>query len=204
MKPYLWRRLTSDQRQWVLSQRQVRHHPWHSPPHRYDEGKQHYHITAACFEHCPHIGHTEERMEAFTEALLEVFQSSATELAAWCVLPNHYHALIQAPIIAKVLFELGRLHGRCSHAWNQEESTTGRQNFHSAVDRTIRSDRHYMATLNYIRHNPVRHGYASKWTDWPWSSAHAFIERVGREEAEVIWKEFPVLEYGEGWDDAAL
>ena len=196
--------MTLEQRAWVLSQRQGRHHPWHSPPHRYNEGRQHYHITAACYEHRPHIGFSEARMDDFTAAWLEVLQAATTEVSAWCVLPNHYHALIEAPLIAKVLFELGRLHGRLSREWNQEEGTRGRQNFHRAAERTIRSDGHYMATLNYVHHNPVRHGYVEKWTDWLWSSAGAFIERVGRDEAAAIWKEYPLLDYGEGWDDPGV
>ncbi len=140
-------------------------------------------------------------MDDFTAAWLDVLKASTSEIVAWCVLPNHYHALIEAPIIAKVLFELGRLHGRFSLAWNQEEGTQGRKNFHRAVERTIRSNGHFMATLNYVHHNPVRHGHVDKWTDWPWSSARTFLERVGREEAETIWKEYPVLDYGEGWDE---
>ncbi|HEX6189161.1 MAG TPA: hypothetical protein VFZ40_13865 [Pyrinomonadaceae bacterium] len=34
----------------------------------------------------------------------------------------------------------------------------------------------------------------------PWSSAAAFVERVGRETASKIWREYPVLDYGKKWD----
>jgi REP-associated tyrosine transposase len=43
-------------------------------------------------------------------------------------------------------------------------------------------------------------GHAEKWQDWPWSSAADFLERMGRETAEKIWREFPVLEMGKTWD----
>ena len=36
------------------------------------------------------------------------------------------------------------------------------------VERAMRSDRHFWATLNYAHHNPVHHGYVARWTDWPW------------------------------------
>lgn len=140
-------------------------------------------------------------MDDFTADLLQALERSTVSVVAWCVLPNHYHALVEAPFIAKVLLELGRLHGRLSRQWNQEEGTQARKNFHRAMERTIRSQGHHLATLNYVHHNPVRHGYVEKWTDWPWSSAHAFLERVGREAAESIWREYPVLDYGVGWDD---
>jgi putative transposase len=35
----------------------------------------------------------------------------------------------------------------------------------------------------------------------PFSSAQQFLESVGREEAERVWREYPVLDYGRGWDD---
>ena len=196
--------MTPELRCWVLSQRQGRREPWHSPPHRFNEGRQHYHLTAACFEHRPHLGFSDARMDHFVTAWLEVLKTAEAEVLAWCVLPNHYHALIEAPIISKVLFELGRLHGRLSRQWNEEEGTPGRQDFHRAAERTIRSQAHFMATLNYVHHNPVRHGYVKKWTDWPWSSAIAFLERVGKAEAQRIWREYPLLDYVEGWDDPSV
>jgi putative transposase len=55
--------------------------------------------------------------------------------------------------------------------------------------------------VNYIHHNPVKHGYAEKWEDWPFSSASGFLEEVGREQAVEFWKRYPVLDYGRGWDD---
>jgi putative transposase len=63
---------------------------------------------------------------------------------------------------------------------------------------------HYHATVNYIHHNPVRHGYVTKWTDWPWSSAHDFLETHGRLEAERLWKTYPLQDFGQGWDDPEL
>jgi putative transposase len=86
--------------------------------------------------------------------------------------------------------------------WNLEEKSAGRTVFHRAADRQIRSDAHFWATLNYVHHNPVRHGYVKRWTDWPWSSASDYLRAVGRDEAARIWLSYPVLDYGDGWDDS--
>ena len=66
----------------------------------------------------------------------------------------------------------------------------------------MRSDRHFWATLNYVHHNPVHHGYVEHWQDWPFSSAPEYLAEMGRAEAERLWLEYPVLDYGKGWDDA--
>jgi len=70
----------------------------------------------------------------------------------------------------------------------------------SCFERPMKSRRHFLATLNYIHHNPVRHGYVRTWQDWPWSSAKEFLERTGREQALAIWKEYPLMDYGKKWD----
>ncbi len=66
------------------------------------------------------------------------------------------------------------------------------------------SDRHYWATLNYVHHNPVRHGYAEHWTDWPWSSPTQYLAQTGVEEVKRIWREYPVSNYGKDWDQPEM
>jgi len=103
-----------------------------------------------------------------------------------------------------VLGELGRLHGRTAHTWNDQEQRRGRKVFFRAADRAMRSERHYWCTLNYVHHNPVRHGYVRRWTDWPWSSARAYLDAAGPDQAGKIWREYPLLDYGKGWDEPDL
>ncbi len=197
---YLWRRLTPAQRVGLLAWRKDRSFPWHSPPHAVaSQGT--FHLTAACRAHAPHIGHSPERMAGFCAMLLAAVAPVCTGIHAWCVLPNHYHLLVSATDLRSVTWALGKLHGRSSFCWNKEEDVRGRQVWHAVADRFMRGDRHFWATVNYIHHNPVRHGYVTQWTDWPYSSAPEFLSRMGREGAVQIWREHPLRNYGQGWDD---
>ena len=76
--------------------------------------------------------------------------------------------------------------------------------FFRAVERSMRSDAHSCATLNYVHHNPVHHGYVARWTDWPWSSAAEYLEQTGETEAARVWRKYPVRDYGKGWDDPEM
>ena len=120
------------------------------------------------------------------------------------MLPNHYHALIETSDILGVLNDLGRMHGRLSYCWNGEENTRGRQVWCGVSERYMRTDAHFWATLNYVHNNPVHHGYAGCWQDWPFSSAQEYLAEMGRTFAEKTWREYPILDYGKGWDDAKL
>lgn len=201
---YVWRQLTLKQREELLAWRKENQRPWHSPPHRPNFGHLNFHISAACYEHAGHIGLSTARMDGFCAALLAVFAKHGAVPHAWCVLPNHYHALVETEDVRGLFRELGRLHGRTSHAWNGEEKTRGRQVFYRATDRAIRSERHFWATMNYIHNNPVHHGYVKLWTEWRWTSAHAYLEAMGRDEAERVWREYPVRQYGAKWDPPGI
>jgi len=144
---YDYRKMTPGQQLEAVEYRRLHEHPLHSPPHMEFHGLRQFFITGTCYEHKHHIGLTHERMTSFEADLLTACEKFAASIYAWCILPNHYHVLV-----------------------------------------------------NYIHNNPVKHGYVDNWQDWLWSSAAQFLERVGRERALQIWREFPVLDYGKKWD----
>ena len=197
---YRWRKLSVEDQAALLQYRQRLSRPWHSPPH-FIEGPALFHLTAACYEHASIIGSSPVRMQAFSADLLSTLAGAGVTTHAWCLLPNHYHVLVHVPDLKPVTTALGRLHGRTSHAWNGEDALRGRRVWCAPADRAIRNHAHFWATLNYIHHNPVRHGQVEHWQDWPFSSAPDYLATVGREEAVRVWKAFPILDYGAGWDD---
>ena len=160
--------------------------PWHSPLHIELQTSLLFILTAACYEHAKIIGKNTERMTSCERDVLEVCSETCSEVYAWCILPNHYHLLINTENITDLRKRLGRFHGRSSYYWNQQDETKGRKVWFNCFERPIRVGGHFWASLNYIHHNPVHHGYANRWQDWPWSSAATFLERVGRARAAEI------------------
>jgi putative transposase len=194
--------MTPSEREATLSTRRLQGRPWHKPPHR--EGNGAFLISAACYEHRPHVGKSPERMSDFEAMLLSASAQGGAEAFAWCVLPNHYHSLILCEDIDPVMKEVGLLHGRTSHSWNGSDEARGRKVWCNLTERRMRTDRHFWATINYVHHNPVRHGYVSRWQDWPYSSAVSYLDRVGESEAVRVWREYHIDQYGKGWDDPSL
>jgi len=197
---YDYRKMSSDHRQRIVEHRRRKHMPWHSPPHLEVSGEVFNLVTAACYEHAPIVSHTAERMSECEEGVLESCRAVDARIYGWCILPNHYHVLLRTGDIKSLLKRLGQFHGRSSFEWNGQDQKRGRHCWYNAFDRYIRSDRHFYASLNYVNHNAVHHGYVEKWLDWPWSSAEEFLEQTGREEAARLWHDYPLLEYGKKWD----
>jgi putative transposase len=92
-------------------------------------------------------------------------------LQAWCVMPNHVHALIAT----NAETELGQI----VHAWkrfttrriNQLLGRTGPVWAKDYFDRYIRDDKHFETTKGYIENNPVAAGLCDAPEAWPFSSA---------------------------------
>ena len=197
---YEWRRMTAEERRQALELRRLSNHPMHSPPHWDLDGQHQYLITAACYEHKPIIGKHILRMTECESTVLQVCRELTAETYAWSILPNHYHVLLKTGCVAELRHRLGRFHGRSSFLWNGEDGERGRQVWHNCTERVMRSERHFWATMNYVHHNPVHHGYVNRWEDWPWSSAYEFLKRVGPAKTAEIWNAYPIKDYGKKWD----
>jgi putative transposase len=197
---YDWHKYTAQEQQEILNERKRKHYPWHSPPH-FNSRLELYHLIASCYYHQPIIGFSAKRMTAFSSSLLDFLETQQVKVHAWCVLPNHYHALIRCKNFKYLSKELGELHGRTAYLWNGEENQRGRKVFNHCSDRAIRSERHFWVTINYIHHNPVHHEKTKKWQEWPFSSVHEFIAKLGYEKVKQIWRDYPLLDYGKGWDE---
>ena len=200
---YQWRRMTPEQREAALETRKTRRVPWHGPPH-YQADCGHYLLTAACYERRPRIGITPQRMAQFESELLGALRQHCRQIFAWVILPNHYHTLIHTAKLDVLLAAVGQLHGRTSFSWNGEENRRGRHVWHRVAETEIKSEGHFLATMNYVLHNAVRHGYVDRWLDWPYSNAAEYLAEVGREMAERRWRKYPVFDYGKDWDPPEL
>ncbi|MCF7855801.1 MAG: hypothetical protein K9N51_13450 [Candidatus Pacebacteria bacterium] len=90
---YNWRQMTNEQRAEVLRTRQESGQPWHGPPHGLE--RHWYHVAAACYDHQHIIGNSPERLALFETKLLVILSPECEKISGWCVLPNHYHVLVQ-------------------------------------------------------------------------------------------------------------
>jgi putative transposase len=195
---YDFRKWTPQQRAAAVAQRKQRGYPWHGPPHIEAPGEYRI-VTGTCFEHRSILA-SPTRLGWFEGQLLSHLKHGAIACAAWAVLPNHYHVLVRIEDLRSFARGLGQLHGRTSFAFNKEDDTRGRRVWYRSEDRCMRSEAHYYTTLNYIHNNPVKHGCATKWTDWPYSSVYWYLEAKGREWLKDLWRSYPVLHYGDKWD----
>ena len=195
---YEYRRMTREQRLEIKAERQSQGLPRHGPAHR-ESLDNLYLISAACFNHAPFLS-SPQRRDEFEDKLLTRLESlEECEIFAWCVLPNHYHLLTRVPL-EEWSEMIRKLHAGTATQWNREDEAPKRQVWFRYVERSIRSDRHFFASINYLHANPVKHGYVHHAQDWKWSSVHLYQEIMGVDTLREMWRSYPVRDYGKGWD----
>jgi REP element-mobilizing transposase RayT len=106
-----------------------------------------------------------------TSIALSHFDGERYTLHAWCVMPNHVHAVVR-PLGAHTLdtilqnwksytaHEANRILGRTGAFWQTE-----------SYDHWIRDAADFSHCVRYTEDNPMKAKLCAAPTDWPWSSA---------------------------------
>jgi putative transposase len=103
----------------------------------------------------------------FERQLFRVRDVFAWTLHAYCLLPNHYHLIVEAsrPDLSS---GMQRLNGRYAQRFNERYERVGhvfQNRFKSFV---IESEEHFERALAYVSANPVEAGLCECSDDWPW------------------------------------
>jgi len=115
-----------------------------------------------------------EKLDAHLALLFEIAAEFGWELEAWAVFPNHYHFV--AHNAADNLSEfLNKLHGCSSRAVNRFDGVTGRKVWYEFWDTHLTFERSYLARLNYVHTNPVKHRVVVDARKYRWCSAEWFF-----------------------------
>jgi len=118
------------------------------------------------------------RLRMLHDALLTIADQHAWRLEAWAVFPNHYHFVAASPHKPGSLKNfLRELHSRTAVALNRRDRTPGRTIWHNYWDTRLTHQRSYLARLNYVHQNPVKHGLVRVANQYPHGSA-AWFERT--------------------------
>lgn len=132
--------------------------------------------------------------QAYIGLLAESCTKAATEVWAYCLMPNHVHLILVPSHADGLRAALGEAHRRYTRRVNLREDWRGhlwQERFHSfPLD-----EPHLAAAVRYVERNPVRAGLVKRPEDWVWSSARAHLE--GRDDGLV--RVGPLIERFPDW-----
>lgn len=133
-----------------------------------------YIVTAGTYRKQPYLN-SPSRLDFFLESLFARAAEFDWKLRAWAVLTNHYHFVAASPSDPRTLSKfLAKLHMQTAKQLNLWDKTPGRQVWFQFWDSHITFERSYLARLNYVHYNPVRHQVAAVAENYRWCSASWF------------------------------
>lgn len=118
-------------------------------------------------------------VQLWREAIARAMQAKPFKVIAAVILPDHIHLIIELPPgmvdlsirigLAKALFtkSLVAPPSASPSRRRRHESDVWQRRFY---DHMIRDENDFIAHMDYVHYNPVRHGCVKCPKDWPWSS----------------------------------
>jgi REP element-mobilizing transposase RayT len=152
-----------------------------------------YHVTSRGNRGEP-IYRVRRDAETFLDMLGVVVMVERWRCHAYCLMPNHYHLLVETPL-ANLSSGMHRLNRRYARWFNLQRDYRGHlfeRRYHAAL---IETDRHLLESLRYIALNPVRAGLCLHPAQWEWSSYRCLVTEA---EAAIVETERTLGLFGEG------
>lgn len=113
----------------------------------------------------------------FSASMIEEMTAGGIILLAYCLMPNHFHLLLQAAVEALS----GVMHRiLTSHAtfMNKKYGRTGHLFGDRFKAKLCDPEFGIKPRLRYIHRNPVKDGLVDRLEDWRWSSHHDYLDRT--------------------------
>jgi putative transposase len=148
----------------------------HAPVHKLTEQGV-YFVTAGTL-HKERLFTDAPRLDLLESKLLELANQYHWQIEAWAVFANHYHFVARGfPDSANLGRYLKHLHADTARALNRLDGKAGRQVWHNFRDSRLTFEKSYLARLNYVHQNAVKHRLVRVANQYPWCSA-TWFERV--------------------------
>jgi putative transposase len=155
--------------------------PWpHAPLHRLAEAGT-FMVTAGTYQKEPFV-EGEERLKGLHGGLLKYAAKHDWRLEAWAMFPNHYHFIGHSPEGhdegAECLRRFLTDFHQHAAAWvNRLDVKIGRKVWHNFWETRLTYEKSFLARLNYVHQNAVKHCLVPVANQYPWCSA-AWFERT--------------------------
>src|SRR5213075_1381894 len=115
------------------------------------------------------------KLDLLRDTTFELAKNYALILQAWAFFPNHYHLVISFDQAAIAHGDFVRhLHRELATRLNRVDGTRGRRVMYEFCDTHLTSEKSWLARLNYVHQNAVKHGLVPVANQYPWCSARWF------------------------------
>jgi putative transposase len=128
-----------------------------------------------------------EDQDSFIDIVKDAAEIFNLKVAAYCLMSNHYHLLVQTPDanLSRCMRHINGIFTQRYNARNGYDGTLFRGRYKSIL---IDADFYLLELVRYIHKNPLRAGLVDKLGDYEWSSHQGYLSKAKK--WEWLHKEF--------------
>lgn len=147
---------------------------WPHAPSHYFTPRGTYIITAATL-HRKRLFDSATKLDLLRDTTFEFAKSYHLILQAWAFFPNHYHLVISFENTKTTHRNFVRhLHRELTRRLNRVDATPSRRVMYEFWDTYLTFEKSWLARLNYVHQNALKHGFVPVASQYPWCSASWF------------------------------
>ena len=130
-----------------------------------------YHVLNRANARLP-IYEKDEDYEAFERILEQAIERTGTRLLSYCLMPNHWHLVVQPIENGELSKFTGWLTLTHTQRWHAHRHSTGQGHVYQGRFKSfpIQDDHHFITVCRYVERNALRANLVSKAEEWRWSS----------------------------------
>ena len=120
---------------------------------------------------------TVEDCNSFIDIIKDAAEIFNMKIAAYCLMANHYHLLVQTPDanLSRCMRHINGIYTQRYNARNGCDGTLFRGRYKSIV---VDADSYLLELVRYIHRNPLRVGIVAKLDDYEWSSHKGYVSKA--------------------------
>lgn len=148
----------------------------HAPIHRL--GSDGIHMVTGATLYKQRFFSTAAKLTFLENEILSLSKQYCWQLEAWAVFQNHYHLIARGqPEAERLDVYLNHVHSNSARFLNEHDDRVSRPIWYNFWETRLTYERSYLARLNYVHQNPVKHGLVFLANQYQWCSA-AWFERT--------------------------
>jgi len=109
---------------------------------------------------------------AFEKILAEAVERTHVRIAAYCLMPNHWHLLLWPRHDGELSAVLRWITVTHAQRWHAHRQTSGTGPVYQGRFKSfpVQTDEHFLAVARYVERNPLRAKLVERAEEWRWSS----------------------------------
>ena len=136
--------------------------------------------------------------KVFDKILVEAKEKHPLRILCYCIMPNHWHLVLQPYNDNDLSFFMKWLTLTHTHRWNAHHHTVGYGHLYQGRFKSfpVQKDEYFIQLCKYVERNPLRAKLVKKAQDWKWSSLW-IRERGTKKQKEILspWPIRPAINY---------